>query len=157
MALSVVLSLIRPAMPPPFGGWLRLDAFPLILSGFILGPGGGFFVGALSDLPNYLFHSTGGFFPGFTLTRALTGMLPALFLNRARPSFLRLLVVIAAGQAITKLWLFPTMMYFYAHHPIRVTAGRELLTQCLHVPLYAWLAIPILRAWHRHSHGAAND
>ena len=62
-------------------GALRLafGDIPIILAGLILGPLGGGLVGATGDLPGFALNPMGGaYFPGFTLTAALTGVLPAL-------------------------------------------------------------------------------
>ena len=51
---------------------------PVILSGIMLGPVYGAITGALADLIGYPFNPMGPYFPGFTLSSALTGLLPGL-------------------------------------------------------------------------------
>ena len=98
MALFVALALLLGAVPspPPTHGFFKLVALPLILSGLILGPKAGFWVGALSDILGYFLYPSGPYFPLFTLTQALTGALPAWFLGgsgNGAPSWRRLCAV----------------------------------------------------------------
>jgi len=53
---------------------------PIMLAGFVFSPGAGALVGGLTDILGYLikFHAYGPYFPGFTLTMALSGALPVL-------------------------------------------------------------------------------
>jgi ECF transporter S component (folate family) len=52
---------------------------PIILAGIFLGPVAGAVTGVVSDLLGILIRAQGGFFPGFTLSAALTGFIPGLF------------------------------------------------------------------------------
>lgn len=153
MAMFVALTLAIDLIPvPPVGaGLLRLTALPLILSGFLLGPRAGFWVGAVSDVLQCMVLPKGMYFPGFTITQGLTGAIPALIAGRAAPSFPRYLVGIAVGQAVTKLLLVPAFLVVLAPAPAtaaawEILATRALFTQGLHVPLYAWVAVTVMRA-----------
>ena len=128
--------------------------FPIILSGMIFGPVSGAIVGGLSDILGYFLNSFGkAYHPGFTLTSALTGFIPALFLipfnkETKMPSFWYLTLAIFTGQFITKIILMP---YFYSQ-----LAGQNFLiikilegscSQLIHVPIYAFLIYKILKTF----------
>lgn len=55
---------------------------PIMLSGILMGPGAGAITGALSDVIGYMINPSGGpYFPGFTLTSALVGVVPWIVLR----------------------------------------------------------------------------
>ena len=153
MAIFVAITLAFQALPlPAFGGGIvRFAGLPIILSGLILGPKAGFWVGAISDVLECLIFPKGRmFFPGFTLTQALTGAIPALIAGQSPPSFWRYLGAIAAGQSLTKLLLVPCFILLIAPvHPIwpayKLLLAQALITQALHIPLYAWLCLLTMR------------
>lgn len=83
VALFAVLSLVN--IPLSTVIEIRFTFIPLSLSGMLFGPVVGMLVGALGDVLGYLVHPTGPFFPGFSLSTALSGMIFgfAFYKNRA--------------------------------------------------------------------------
>lgn len=124
----------------------KFTGFPVILAGLALGPWGGALVGGVSDLLGYALHGSGPYHPGFTLTQALTGFLPPLLLGRRRPTLIRLLVILALTQGLTKGFLVPALLSHAFGVPFPAMQAKMLLEQALHVPLYAWAAVVLLRA-----------
>lgn len=144
VATSIVFTRVFGVMLPIAGvGALRLSfgEIPIILAGLLMGPVAGGVVGTLADLLGYALNPMGGpYFPGFTLTAALTGILPALFLRwffNNRLSLASILVAIACSELLTSVilntfWL--SIMYgraFFVLLPLRF-AARVIL-----VPTYA--------------------
>lgn len=80
-AISIILTRIFSIMVP-LGGLpaLRIGfgSLPLIISGMMLGPVIGGVTGIVSDIVGYLMNPQGAYFPGFTLSSALFGILPGL-------------------------------------------------------------------------------
>lgn len=154
MAMFVALVLAFQAVPvPPFmGGFFRLAALPLVLSGFILGPKAGFWVGAISDVLEFIIFPRGKiFFPGFTITQALTASVPALVLGGRCPSFFNCLAAISCGQVLTKLILVPVFLVIISSVPDfwlawKTFAFQAAITQAFHIPLYAWCSALVLRS-----------
>lgn len=66
----------------PFLGFnsvrISLGNIPLMLSGFLLGPISGAITGVLADLIGATLFPAGPYFPGFTLTACMTGLLAGL-------------------------------------------------------------------------------
>lgn len=58
----------------------------------LYGPGWAALCAALGDLAGALLFPTGAYFPGFTATAALTGLIFGLFLYKDRPGFVRCLL-----------------------------------------------------------------
>ena len=86
---------------------LGFGEIPVILSGIMLGPVYGAITGALADLIGYPFNPMGPYFPGFTLSSALTGLLPGLMSLLFRKKWTLAVTAITIGitTVITSLTL----------------------------------------------------
>lgn len=111
--LSIILTRFASIMLA--GGTIRLGfgSLPLILSGIVLGPFAGALTGIVSDLLGVLIMSQGSFHPGFTLSAALTGMIPALVVmaspkkkfSFATIAIANLLVYVVVSLGLNSYWL----------------------------------------------------
>lgn len=61
---------------------ITLTGLPIAAGGYLLGPWFGMIIGALIDVCGFLAAPKGAFFPGFTVSYALVGMIYGLFLYR---------------------------------------------------------------------------
>ncbi|HCX65729.1 MAG TPA: folate family ECF transporter S component, partial [Eubacteriaceae bacterium] len=81
ISVSVVLKLIFEVYIP-VGGFasLRINftSIPIMLSGVLFGPVAGLITGTVSDLLCFVIKPAGPFFPGFTISSALTGFIPGV-------------------------------------------------------------------------------
>ena len=78
LALRVVLGMFANATLPLFGNAIKISPsfLPIVMAGALFGPVPAMLVGALGDVLSYLIAPTaGGFFPGFTVSGALTGLI----------------------------------------------------------------------------------
>ncbi len=80
-AISIILTRIFSIMIP-LGGLPALrvgfGGLPLMLSGILLGPLFGGATGFVADVVGYLMNPQGAYFPGFTLSSSLMGIVPGL-------------------------------------------------------------------------------
>jgi ECF transporter S component (folate family) len=131
-------------------GIFSLAGFPIIMAGFLYGPASGAVVGAVSDVLGFPLWPTGPYSPLFTVTAALTGFIPALFVNRMRAgraiSFWIILVAIFTGQFITKVILVPYFLNVLFGIPILYKAIPNLIVEIIHTPVFALLAQSVLIA-----------
>lgn len=101
----------------------------LALAGILYGPLAGGAVGALGDIVGMLLFPTGPYFPGFTLTAFLTGVVFGVFLHK-KQTLPRIIGAVAVNQLVLSLllqtlWISITYGSPYgALLPVR-------LTQCL--------------------------
>ena len=110
---------------------------PIALAAHLMGPMYGALAGAAGDIVNYMLfnHAFGAYFPGYTLTAALSGLWYGLLLYRRKVTWpraiLAILPVIVLGEmGLNSLWVW--MMYrktFWAKLPMR------LLTNAIECPL----------------------
>ena len=78
IALGVVLSFLR--IPLSALTEITLTGLPIAAGSCLFGPWIGFLIGVLIDLCGYFIRPTGPFFPGFTLSSGLVGLIYGLFL-----------------------------------------------------------------------------
>lgn len=78
LALAAILSLLK--IPISESLEIRFGSIPIALAGALYGPGYAACVGALSDIVGYWVKPTGHYFPGFTLSGAVSGVIFGLFL-----------------------------------------------------------------------------
>lgn len=124
-----------------------LGAFPVIISGIVLGPNAGAIVGAVGDVIGYQLNPMGAYMPCFTLTAALTGFLPALLLRifKLEISFWSLTIVIALSQLLSSLLLVPYFLNVLFGMPYAATIPARVISYLITVPVYAYLAITIFK------------
>lgn len=128
-------------------GDISFGGFPIIISGYFLGPINGFIVGALADVVGFIIRpsATGGFNPLFVLTSALTGLIPVLVTNLLgekypKYSLVKVLIGIFIGQMLTSVVLVPIFrVMLYGGNTIWYFATQAFLKQILSIPVYAFL------------------
>ena len=108
IAIGVILGFLKLPLNPFIE--IRFQQIPVAISGAFLGPFYGGAVGALTDILSYIVHPTGEFFPGFTISSALTGVIFALFMYKKPFSFVRILMASLVNSLVTSfllncLWL----------------------------------------------------
>ena len=127
-ALAVVLSLVGTVR---IGSYIRigLSGIPERMVNFLFGPVVGAVFGALLDILEYIVTPSGAFFPGFTISAALTGLIYGMFLYRGKITLWRILlpeviVRIGVNLILNTYWL--TILYgqgFFALLPSRVVSN----------------------------------
>lgn len=109
------------------------------LTGMLFGPVVGGLMGGAADIVKYLVRPTGPFFPGFTISGALSGVIYGMVLYKKPLSLKRValangLVMILVNICLNTYWL--TLLYgdaFFAILPARV------LKQIVMFPIYVAL------------------
>ncbi len=80
----------------------------VMLAAYLFGPVGSMIVGGLGDVIGALLFPIAPFFPGFTLTAVITGLLYSFFINK-KTSFIK----ITAGVIVTELLCSGLMNTFW--------------------------------------------
>ncbi|WZL72441.1 folate family ECF transporter S component [Clostridiaceae bacterium 35-E11] len=133
-AISIVLTRFFSVMLPITGiAGIRLSFgdIPILLSGILFGPLAGALVGITADIIGAVFLSTFGYFPGFTISAALTGVIPPLAIKifgtrkiKVKHIFLSILMTdIVVSLCLNTLWLnVMTGKAFFVLLPPRIIA-----------------------------------
>ena len=98
VALQIVLGNLLQI--PLLGKQYNLGLMPIAVAGALMGPIPAAIVGGLGDLIGAHLFPAGVYFPGFTLTNALVGIVCGLVLHRRRYSVIRLLIAVALSLLI---------------------------------------------------------
>lgn len=144
VALSVAINTVRI-------GSVSFGGFPIILSGYLLGPLAGFIVGGVADLVGFIVRpSSFGFNPIFTLTSALTGAIPVLIttklLKDRYPKFTlwKVLLGIFIGQFSTSVIIVPIFqVLLYGQNTFWFFATRAAIKQIVSIPFYAFFTVSL--------------
>jgi len=153
-AVSIVLTRLF-AVAVPIGGHtvLRLSfgEIPIMLAGVLFGPAAGAVTGAAADLIGYLMNPFGGpFFPGFTVSAALTGLIAGLMLRGARSfSWKQMGVMVAVNDLITSVALNTFwLVQLYGLDPrliLPTRVGARLVT----IPIYTVVLVLLARLYRK--------
>lgn len=148
VALNVVLGRLSVQITPE----IRVSVFgflPIALSALLMGPFYGTLTGAAGDFVNFLLftHAYGPYFPGYTLTAALSGLWYGVTLygrkklTWARAALCIVPVIIIGEMGLNSIWVY--MMYsktFWAKLPLR------LLTNAVECPIKMLLLMGMTKA-----------
>ena len=109
LALSVILGFVTTIQ---IGNFIKIGVSSIVkmLACAMFGPIPGFIFGALADLIGYLLKPTGAYFPGFTLTSAISGFIYGIVLYKKQINFWRcllatFLVNLLCNTVLNTYWL----------------------------------------------------
>ena len=127
-ALAVVLSFVGTIR---IGSYIRigLSGVPERMVNLLFGPAVGGIYGALMDILKYIVNPSGAYFPGFTISAALTGIIYGLFLYRHSTTIARVLIPeiivrVGVNLVLNTYWL--TILYgegFFVLLPSRIVSN----------------------------------
>lgn len=152
-ALEVVLSRFLSISTPI--NKIGFAFVPLALSGMLYGPLAGAAVGAVSDLLGATLFPIGPFFPGFTLTTTLKGVVYGLCLGRDREGRWKpILLAVSFNAVVFSLVLNTLWIHLLYHSDVALLllsrAGQELfLIPIQTVVLRLLCRSPLRRLWMR--------
>ena len=141
VALEVVIARFG-TLRPTESIKISLDFIPIVIAGILYGPVPALIISILADVLGAFLFPVGPFFPGFTVTAALTGLLYGVLLHRDQ-SMPRVVLAVVLQQGILSLllntfWLH--ILYGMPYVPTQV--GR--LVQSRVVTALQIILIPII-------------
>lgn len=89
---------------------IRFGSLPIAMAGMILGPIPAAVVGALVDIGGFIVKPTGPYFPGFTLSGIVGGLIFGFMLYGKKTTVIRVLLTeilytVVVGMGLNTLWL----------------------------------------------------
>lgn len=121
LALRIVLGLFANATLPIFGNTVKFSAsfIPIAITGAMFGPVPAALVGALGDVISFVLAPTGGgYFPGFTISGLLTGLIYGFALYNEKLSLPRFAIAWCVNTLVVETFLAAFWLYtLYAHEP----------------------------------------
>lgn len=148
-ALAIVLGFFK--VPVSNIIEIRFAFLPIALAGQLFGPFVAGIIGILSDVGGYLVKPTGAFFPGFTLSSMLSGILYGLVLRGKkitiwRAFFSKLLNTVFISFLLNPLWL--SILYGNGFWAI---VSARLVSECILLPVNTamiYLLLKTLETFH---------
>ena len=104
---------------PLLGKQYNFGFVPIAMAGALMGAPAGVIVGALGDLLGAHLFPQGVYFPGFTLTNALVGLVCGLLLHGRKPSWLWVTLAVTISLAGFNLFLNSLWLDILAYVPSR--------------------------------------
>lgn len=121
LALRVVLGMFANATLPMFGNTVKLSAafIPIAVGGAMFGPVPAALIGALGDVISFVIAPTGGgYFPGFTISGLLTGLVYGFALYHETLKLPRIAIAWAVNTLVTETFLAALWLWIlYAQQP----------------------------------------
>ncbi len=154
IALSIILTRIasiRIAIGGIEGIRIGFGGLPIILGGIMFGPLAGGIIGGVSDMLGYIINPIGAYMPHFTLTSALTGTIPAIFLairQKDNLNILNLVMAIALGQIVTSIILVPYFLNILFGISWKIIIIPRLVSIPINIILYSLLIRVILTRYY---------
>lgn len=151
ITLSIILTRVaslRIAIGGVEGIRIGLGRLPIILGGIIFGPLAGGLIGAFSDLLGYFINPIGAYMPHFTLTSALTGIIPAailILMKKNEPNVFNLGIAITVGQVITSIILIPYFLNILFGLPWKVLIPPRIVAEPIQIFIYTYTINIILK------------
>lgn len=110
VAVFVVLYTVKIPITPE--SRISLTFIPVTATAYLLGPVPAMIVGALGDIIGATLFPSGAYFPGFTVSAALSGLIYGVFLYRCnaksmriRVIFAKILIVVFINMGLNTLWV----------------------------------------------------
>ena len=134
VALEVVLSRFL-SISTPYNK-ISFAFVPLALAGSLYGPWAGLAVGGVSDLLGATLFPSGPFFPGFTLTTALKGLVFGLCLRNGRSgSWKAITLAVCLNAVVLSLCLNTLWIHLLYGAPVSQLLLSRMVQEMLVIPL----------------------
>ena len=149
LALKIILSRITGIS---FGiVKLTLGFIATGMTGYLFGPWLGALAGGLTDLMGFFLFPQGNYFPGYTLTSMITGLIYGILLYQKKPTFLRILVAVTLESLLCSLLLntlWTSILFgkaFFAILPVRILKNLLAipLQTCILYLIFKYLQKPL--------------
>ena len=136
LAMSVIFGFFK--IPLSQVSEIRLQFLPVAAEGMLFGPLYGGILGGLSDILCYIVRPTGAFFPGFTISSIIQGIIYGALLHKNHRTG-RVFLALALDTVIGSLILNPIwLMLLYGNSFIVIFSGR-IIKVLIMVPVNALL------------------
>ncbi len=147
LAISVVLGFFK--IPITEIIELRFAFLPIACGGMLFGPVIGGIMGVLSDLLGYIVRPTGPFFPGFTISAGVQGLIYGLILYKKPVSVRRIVAAQLADTIAVSLILNPIWLSILYQQAFTVVFATRIIKTAIMFPINTLLLMAILKPANR--------
>ena len=123
---------------------------PIVVAAILYGPLAGACVAALGDFLGAILFPIGPYFPGFTFTALLTGLVFGLFLHKKQTP-VQTVIPVCINQVILSLLLNTLWISILYHSPYFPTLGTRLVQCAILIPIQIVVILALAPALRRFS------
>ncbi len=124
---------------------IGFDFLALAAAAYLCGPWMAGLTGAVSDILGYLLRPNGAYFPGFTLSSILMGIVYGLWYYRKPVQLGRVLAAQLSTVVLFNFFLTPLWLHIMYGQAFTVLTTMRLLKNLLQFPISATLSLLLLR------------
>lgn len=121
---------------------ISLDFIPIVIAGILYGPVPAVIMSILADVLGAFLFPVGPFFPGFTLTAAVTGLIYGLLLHKSQ-SMPRVVCAVVLQQLVCSMVINTFWLHVLYGLPYLPTMAARLV-QCAVVTALQIVVIPLI-------------
>lgn len=147
IAMAVVLALVNIYLTTTLR--ISFSFLPLAVGGMLFGPVVGGVMGAATDILGYFAHPSGAYFPGFTISTLLTGLLYGCFLYKKTVTWKRVLLVSAVVTVIVNMLLNAFWLSILYHQPFMVLFTAHIIADAILFPINTVAVYALLKVVER--------
>lgn len=151
LAMLGALSVIIGYLSSQIGNFIKITFtfLPHDTAAYLFGPVAASVLGAVMDILNYIVKPTGPFFPGFTISAVVSGLIVGCGLYRRPLSIVRICIVLAVNTLLVNivlntLWL--SMLYGQA---FQVLLAARIVKEVIMYPIQVVLLYLLLKSLER--------
>ena len=148
VALLVAIGIVLGFFKIPLSDQIQIyfTSIPVAITGFLFGPMVGFVSGILVDLGSFLVKPTGAFFPGFTLTVGLNGLIYGYVLWKKQGKWVEVGIA-QLGVSIVSNWFGNSinLMIMYGT-PLWTLLMARLPKEIIMFPIHAFMIYLAIQA-----------
>lgn len=128
---------------------IRLQFLPVACAGMLFGAPAGALVGGLSDILCYIIKPTGPFFPGFTVSSIIQGMIYGMILYNKPLSLKRVLMAQIVDTLVVSMILNPIWLMLLYNNAFSVVFLSRIVKVAVMLPINTALLMGVLNVVRR--------
>ncbi len=125
---------------------IRFQYLPIAVGGAMFGPAVGGVIGMLADVLGYLVKPTGAFFPGFTISSILSGIIYGLFFYKKRITVPRIIAAELTETIVCSLVINSINLSILYGNAFSVVVATRLLKVLIMFPIDTIILTVVLKA-----------
>lgn len=142
-AIAVVLGFFKIPLTPTIE--IRFAQIPIAIASGLFGPFVGAIVGVVSDIGGYILKPTGPFFPGFTISAALSGVIFGLFLYKKPFTLPRIALAMLVKTILVGLFLNSWWLSILYKKGFAILVGGRIVKEMVLLPIFILLLYFLLK------------
>ncbi|MBO4374559.1 MAG: folate family ECF transporter S component [Lachnospiraceae bacterium] len=143
LAIAVILGFFK--IPVSDVVEIRLQFLPVACAGMLFGPAVGGITGGLTDVLSFLVKPTGPFFPGFTITAVLQGVLYGVILGKKEPTLKRIITAQLLDSIIIGLVMNSICLSLLYGQGVIAVIGARVIKTLIMLPINILLLVAVTK------------